>query len=78
MGRNLCSQPLVRTPKEFLTAVKNSFGYSQKLSELYFFMCESLLLRLWHIANLLQVSPNYGRKTRLFMKRILRFESEET
>lgn len=47
--------------KRVLTAVKNSFDYlesscdgSEKQSDHYFFMCESLLLRLWHIAQRLE------------------------
>lgn len=44
----------LRLSKTLLIILESSCDGSEKLSELYFFMCESLLLRLWHIAQRLE------------------------
>lgn len=57
--------------KALVTVVKNILNFTSLCVNLFCYACGILLI--FHRKAL-----NYSRKTLLFMKRILRFESEET
>lgn len=57
--------------KALLTVVKNYQNFTSLCVNLFCYACGILLI-------FYRKAPNYSRKTLLFMKRILRFESKET
>lgn len=57
--------------KAFVTVVKNYQNITSLCVNLFCYACGILLI-------FYRKAPNYSRKTLLFMKRILRFESKET